>query len=100
MPEKRDNPNRIERDAFEREVGTDLDEATPDKPKGIPLHTKILIGLATLVTSGSLWFVPATLYFCFTTWRATIREDQQLSVALPDYPAYQAQTTRLVPWLI
>jgi len=52
MPEKRDNPNLIERDAFEREVGTDLDEETPDKPKGIPLHTKILIGLALGVIAG------------------------------------------------
>jgi DAACS family dicarboxylate/amino acid:cation (Na+ or H+) symporter len=52
MPEKRDNPNRLERDAFEREVGTDLDEETPDKPKGIPLHTKILIGLALGVIAG------------------------------------------------
>ena len=52
MPEKRDNPNLIERDAFEREVGTDLDEETPDKPKGIPLHTKILIGLAVGVIAG------------------------------------------------
>ena len=51
MPEK-DNPNLIERDAFEREVGTDLDEATPDKPKGMPLHTKILIGLAVGVVAG------------------------------------------------
>ena len=52
MPEKRDNPNRIERDAFEREVGTDLDEETPDKPKGIPLHTRILLGLAVGVIAG------------------------------------------------
>ena len=52
MPEKRDNPNRIERDAFEREVGTDLDEETPDKPKGIPLHTRILLGLAGGVIAG------------------------------------------------
>ncbi len=52
MPEKRDNPKLIERDAFEREVGTDLDEETPDKPKGIPLHTKILIGLAVGVVAG------------------------------------------------
>jgi len=52
MPEKRDNPNRIERDAFEREVGTDLDEETPDKPKGVPLHSKILIGLAAGVITG------------------------------------------------
>jgi len=52
MPEKTDNPNRIEPDAFEREVGTDLDEKTPDQPKGIPLHTKILIGLALGVVAG------------------------------------------------
>src|ERR1051325_6361716 len=52
MPEKRDNPNLLDRDAFEREIGTDLDEETPDKPKGIPLHTKILIGLAVGVIAG------------------------------------------------
>src|SRR4026209_1049189 len=46
MPEKRDNQNLVERDAFEREVATDLDEETPDKPKGMALHNKILIGLA------------------------------------------------------
>src|SRR5215216_5457537 len=52
MSEKRDNENRVERDAFEREIGTDLDEETPDKPRGIPLHTKILIGLAVGVIAG------------------------------------------------
>ena len=52
MPEKRDNQNLIERDAFEREVGTDLDEETPDKPKGMALHNKILIGLAVGVIAG------------------------------------------------
>ncbi|HEX6649171.1 MAG TPA: dicarboxylate/amino acid:cation symporter [Pyrinomonadaceae bacterium] len=52
MPEDKDNKRSVERDAFEREVGTDLDEATPDKPKGLPLHTKILIGLAAGVIAG------------------------------------------------
>jgi DAACS family dicarboxylate/amino acid:cation (Na+ or H+) symporter len=52
MPEKRDNQNLIERDAFEREVGTDLDEETPDQPKGMALHNKILIGLAVGVIAG------------------------------------------------
>src|SRR5690242_12276667 len=52
MPDKRDNPNQLERDAFEREVGTDLDEETPDKPKGMALHNKILIGLAVGVIAG------------------------------------------------
>jgi len=52
MPEKSDNSNRLERDAFEREVATDLDEETPDKPKGMALHNKILIGLAVGVIAG------------------------------------------------
>jgi DAACS family dicarboxylate/amino acid:cation (Na+ or H+) symporter len=52
MPEKRDNQNQVERDAFEREVATDLDEETPDKPKGMALHNKILIGLAAGVIAG------------------------------------------------
>src|SRR5215216_3966554 len=47
-----DKNNRVERDAFEREIATDLDEETPDKPKGLPLHTKILIGLAVGVIAG------------------------------------------------
>jgi DAACS family dicarboxylate/amino acid:cation (Na+ or H+) symporter len=44
--------SRIEPNAFEREVTTDLDEETPDKPKGMPLHTRILIGLAVGVIGG------------------------------------------------
>src|SRR5688572_1496520 len=39
-------------DAFEREVTTDLDEKTPDKPKGPALHTRILIGLIVGVVAG------------------------------------------------
>jgi dicarboxylate/amino acid:cation (Na+ or H+) symporter, DAACS family len=50
--EKRGKKAKIERDAFEREVTTDLDEETPDRPKGMPLHTRILIGLAVGVVAG------------------------------------------------
>ena len=46
------NGPKIEADAFEREVTTDLDEETPDKPKGLPLHARILIGLAVGVIAG------------------------------------------------
>ncbi|HEV2883806.1 MAG TPA: dicarboxylate/amino acid:cation symporter [Pyrinomonadaceae bacterium] len=49
--EKR-TPRKMDADAFEREVTTDLDEETPDKPKGWPLHTRILIGLAVGVIAG------------------------------------------------
>jgi DAACS family dicarboxylate/amino acid:cation (Na+ or H+) symporter len=50
--EKRAGGPEIAADAFEREVTTDLDEETPDKPKGMALHTRILIGLAVGVLAG------------------------------------------------
>jgi DAACS family dicarboxylate/amino acid:cation (Na+ or H+) symporter len=42
----------IPADEYERELTTDLDDETPDKPHGMPLHTKILIGLAVGVIGG------------------------------------------------
>ncbi|MGI8436649.1 MAG: dicarboxylate/amino acid:cation symporter [Chthoniobacterales bacterium] len=39
-------------DRYEREETTDLDDQTPDKPKGLPLHTRILIGLGIGVVAG------------------------------------------------
>jgi DAACS family dicarboxylate/amino acid:cation (Na+ or H+) symporter len=50
MPET-DN-ERIPDDEYERELTTDLDDTTRDKPKGMPLHTKILIGLLVGVLGG------------------------------------------------
>lgn len=55
MADKRDDRQarpEIPADAFEREVTTDLDDETPDRPKGMPLHTRILIGLAVGVVAG------------------------------------------------
>ena len=37
---------------YERELRTDLDDDTPDAPKGMALHTKILIGLLVGVVGG------------------------------------------------
>jgi dicarboxylate/amino acid:cation (Na+ or H+) symporter, DAACS family len=45
---------QIPPDDYEQELMTDLDDDTPDKPKGIPLHTKILIGLVVGVSGGLL----------------------------------------------
>ena len=44
--------NTIPSDDYERELTTDLDDDTPDKPKGMPLHTKIVIGLLVGVIGG------------------------------------------------
>lgn len=39
-------------DEYELALSTDLDDHTPDRPKGMPLHTKIFIGLAVGVIGG------------------------------------------------
>jgi DAACS family dicarboxylate/amino acid:cation (Na+ or H+) symporter len=51
---RKDKKAILDSDAFERELTTDLDEETPDKPKGLALHTRILIGLAVGVIAGIL----------------------------------------------
>ena len=55
---KTDDPNdeRLDPapDYFEKETTTDLDDKTPDKPRGLPLHTRILIGLGVGVGAGLL----------------------------------------------
>jgi DAACS family dicarboxylate/amino acid:cation (Na+ or H+) symporter len=43
---------QAEPDRFERELTTDLEDATPDTPRGLPLHTRILLGLAAGVVAG------------------------------------------------
>src|ERR671917_535924 len=40
------------RDAYERELTTDLKDQTPDRPRGMALHTRILIGLLVGVVAG------------------------------------------------
>ena len=53
MPKEKDRQDaKLDADAFERELTTDLDAETPDKPKGLALHTRILIGLAVGVIAG------------------------------------------------
>src|SRR5829696_7711737 len=47
-----DDKRETGRDAYEREATTDLKDETPDRPKGMPLHTRILIGLAVGVVAG------------------------------------------------
>lgn len=48
-----DEPNaKIPSDDYERELNTDLDDDTRDKPSGMALHTKILLGLLVGVIGG------------------------------------------------
>ncbi len=50
--DKETNKSAAGRDAYERELTTDLKDTTPDRPKGIALHTRILIGLIVGVVAG------------------------------------------------
>ena len=50
--ENNEQKNVIPPDDYERELTTDLDDDTPDKPKGMRLHTKIVIGLLVGVIGG------------------------------------------------
>lgn len=50
--ENNDKNTEIPTDDYEQELKTDLDDDTPDKPKGMALHTKILIGLLVGVLGG------------------------------------------------
>jgi dicarboxylate/amino acid:cation (Na+ or H+) symporter, DAACS family len=55
MPDERGDDKRerpLPDDTYEREATTDLEDSTPDKPKGMPLHTRILIGLAVGAVAG------------------------------------------------
>jgi DAACS family dicarboxylate/amino acid:cation (Na+ or H+) symporter len=53
MSEQENKPNEeLAPDSFEQELRTDLDDATPDKPRGLALHTKVLIGLLVGVVGG------------------------------------------------
>src|SRR5262245_27846747 len=51
--EKKQTPDpELGRNAYELEETTDLKDTTPDKPKGMALHTRILIGLVVGVVAG------------------------------------------------
>ncbi len=52
MADDTKRPGGARGDAYERELTTDLKDQTPDRPKGMPLHTRILIGLAVGVVAG------------------------------------------------
>lgn len=43
---------KLSEDNFEQQIRTDLDDDTPDAPRGMALHTKILIGLLVGVVGG------------------------------------------------
>src|SRR4029079_1271250 len=52
LPSRASMPRTLPPDGFEREVTTDLKDRTPDKPRGLPLHTRIVIGLTAGLVAG------------------------------------------------
>lgn len=60
---------------------------------------KLLIGAATILVSGSAWFIPINIYFYYVTIRTMLREDSQLQI-VPGYTKYQESTEMLIPGII
>lgn len=52
MSKKPDDAAPRGQSRFEQELSTDLKDTTPDRPRGMLLHTRILIGLAVGVAAG------------------------------------------------
>src|ERR1044072_266031 len=48
-------------DAFERDLATDLDDETDDRPRGMPQHTRILLGLVIGAGAGAAGHSPLLL---------------------------------------
>lgn len=61
---------------------------------------KLILGAAPVVSSGSLWFLPTTLYFYAATLRAVVREDRQLAAGLVGYEGYRERSWLLVPGVV
>src|SRR5215203_6072137 len=67
---EQENYSKRSDSSYEHELQTDLDDETPDKPKGMALHTKILLGLLIGVVAGVIvnqlfktYNVPVTDFF-------------------------------------
>jgi dicarboxylate/amino acid:cation (Na+ or H+) symporter, DAACS family len=52
LSQKADEPAPPGQNRFEQELSTDLKDTTPDRPRGMLLHTRILVGLAVGVAAG------------------------------------------------
>jgi DAACS family dicarboxylate/amino acid:cation (Na+ or H+) symporter len=52
MADERPTRPGVAPDAFERELGTDLNDRTDDQPRGMPQHTRILLGLVIGAAAG------------------------------------------------
>ena len=52
MADERESSGDVRGDAYERELATDLKDQTPDRPRGMALHTRILLGLVVGVVAG------------------------------------------------
>jgi protein-S-isoprenylcysteine O-methyltransferase Ste14 len=57
-----------------------------------------MAGAGTLLLSGSLWFLPSTVYLIWATWRALRQEERVLRSELPGYEEYASRIRALVPF--
>ena len=83
---------------YDRHMPLHLVQTGPYRWIRHPMYAaKILVGVATVVTSGSLWFLPTTIYFFGSTLTAMNSEDTELARTLPGYLEYRRGKGMLIP---
>lgn len=85
---------------YDTHAPTKLVRSGPYRAIRHPMYLgKLMTGIALVLISGSLWFVPGTVYLFVATLRAVYREDSALQATSPEYRDYQGRTTLLLPWI-
>lgn len=65
-----------------------------------PVYTaNLIIGIGTILTSGSLVVLGMYLYCIFEICRSLVREEKFLAKNFPGYQDYQKTTHRLIPYI-
>lgn len=61
--------------------------------------SKFMVGLGGILASGSWWFVPL-LFWLWIEMKRTIKiEEENLAKTFQEYPAYQARTFSMIPYV-
>lgn len=58
---------------------------------------KLMVGTGTVLLSGSIWFLPPTVYLFYVTLRSLRAEESQLSLHVLAYRDYRERTRRILP---
>ena len=85
---------------FDSHVPLEIVSSGPYRFTRHPMYlAKLLIGVANLIISGSLWFVLVFVYLALETARTIFNEEKYLATSVPDYGDYRKRTKRFIPFV-